>query len=91
MEQEEKKNYTTIADLENLAKEKYIELLKQGKLTDILDTMAKFPNITIDNDVLVMTQMPEATKIDMKEVWENIFNVWSCNNSNICPICRTCN
>ena len=44
MEQEEKKNYTTIADLENLAKEKYIELLKQGKLTDILDTMAKFPN-----------------------------------------------
>lgn len=70
MEQEEKKNYTTIADLENLAKEKYIELLKQGKLTDILDTMAKFPNITIDNDILVMTQMPEATKIDMKEVWE---------------------
>jgi len=71
MEQEEKKNYyTTIADLENLSKEKYLEYLKQGKITDILDTMAKFPNITIDNDVLVMAQMPEATKIDMKEVWE---------------------
>ena len=44
MEQEEKKNYyTTIADLENLSKEKYLEYLKQGKITDILDTMAKFP------------------------------------------------
>lgn len=70
MEQEEKKNYTTITDLENLAKEKYLEYLKQGKITDILDTMAKFPNITIDNDILVMAQMPEATKIDMKEIWE---------------------
>lgn len=70
MEQEEKKNYTTIADLENLAKEKYLEYLKQGKITDILDTMAKFPNITIDNDILIMAQMPEATKIDMKEIWE---------------------
>lgn len=70
MEQEEKKNYTTIADLENLAKEKYLERLKQGKITDILDAMAKFPNITIDNDILILEQMPEATKIDMKEVWE---------------------
>lgn len=70
MEQEKKNYYTTLEDLENLAKEKYIEYLKQGKLTEILDTMAKFPNITIDNDVLVMAQMPEATKIDMKEIWE---------------------
>ncbi len=71
MEQEEKKNYyTTLEDLENLSKEKYFEYLKQGKITDILDAVAKFPNISIDNDVLVLAQMPEATKIDMKEVWE---------------------
>lgn len=70
MEQEKKNYYTTLKDLENLAKEKYIEYLKQGKITEILDTMAKFPNITIDNDVLILAQMPEATKIDMKEIWE---------------------
>lgn len=70
MEKEKKNYYTTLEDLENLAKEKYIEYLKQGKLTEILDTMAKFPNITIDNDVLILAQMPEATKIDMKEIWE---------------------
>lgn len=70
MEQEKKNYYTTLKDLENLAKEKYIEYLKQGKITEILDTMAKFPNITIDNDVLILAQMPKATKVDMKEIWE---------------------
>lgn len=67
---EENKSFTTIESLNKLANDKYLELLKENKLTEILEAIGKFPDYAIINDILVLAQMPEATKVYSKEEWE---------------------
>lgn len=67
---EENKTYTTIEGLNRIASQKYFELLKDNKLNEIVANIGKFPDLALVNNVLVLDQMPEATKIYSKEEWE---------------------
>jgi len=67
---EENKTFNTIESLNTLANDTYLQLLKDNKLQEILKAMGKFPDYAIVNDVLVLAQMPEATKVLSKEEWE---------------------
>ncbi len=67
---EENKTYSTIEGLNKIAGQKYFELLKDNKLHEIVAAMGKFPDLALVNNVLVLDQMPEATKLYSKEEWE---------------------
>lgn len=71
---EETKTYTTVDSLNSLSEIKYLELLNSGKIKDILNTMGRFVKETIDNDILIIDQMPEATKLYSKIEWEKVKN-----------------
>lgn len=69
---EENKNYTTVEKLNTLMEEKYLEFLNCGKIKEILTTIGKFDKETIENDILILEQMPEASEICTKGEWEKI-------------------
>ncbi len=67
---EENKTYSTVDGLNKIASQKYFELLKDNKLHEIVANIGKFPDLALVNNVLVLDQMPEATKLYSKEEWE---------------------
>lgn len=69
---EENKKFTTVESLNKRCDDKYFELLNNGKIKDILATMGKFVKETIENDILILEQMPEATQLCTKAEWEKI-------------------
>lgn len=69
---EENKNYTTVENLNTRCDEKYLDLLNNRKIKDILTTMGRFVKETIENDVLILEQMPEAKQLCSKAEWEKI-------------------
>ena len=66
---EKEKTITTLEDLEKLAEEKYLELLNNRQTTDILKAIGHFSDQTITNDVLILTQRPNATCVKRMKEW----------------------
>lgn len=69
---EENKNFTTVENLNKRCDEKYLELINNGKIKDILSAMGRFVKETVENDILILEQMPEATQLCTKGEWEKI-------------------
>lgn len=66
---EKEKTVTTLEDLEKLAEEKYLELLNNRQTTDLLKAIGYFSDQTITNDVLILTQRPNATCVKRMKEW----------------------
>ena len=69
---EENKNFTTVENLNTRCDEKYLDLINNRQIKDILSTMGKFVKETIENDILIIDQMPEAKQLCSKAEWEKI-------------------
>jgi len=69
---EENKNYSTVESLTKLCDDKYMEFINNGKIKDILSTMGRFVKETVENDILIMEQMPNAKELCTKGEWEKI-------------------
>ncbi|MBR4003064.1 MAG: hypothetical protein IKI95_03225 [Clostridia bacterium] len=65
----EERNIKALEELTKQSDEKYIELLKNNQLTKILRAIGLFPDQTITNDVLIITQKPEATCVKRMRDW----------------------
>ena len=61
---EQQKTIMTLEDLIKLSDEKYLELLNNKETKTLLKTIGLFSNQTISNDVLILTQNPNATITD---------------------------
>ena len=65
----EQENYSTVENLEKVADEKYLSMIRENNMKDILSSMGRFPENSIKNDMLILAQMPKATKVYTKEEW----------------------
>lgn len=66
---EENKNYISLEDLTKMGNENYVKFIKENKVKDILRAIGLFPDQTITNDVLILTQKPEATCVKRMKEW----------------------
>lgn len=65
----ELKTFISLEDLAKLADEQYIKMLKENKIKDIVKAIGLFPDQTITNDVLILTQNPNATLVKRLSDW----------------------
>ncbi len=65
----ENKTYTTLEELTEKANNEYLQYLKDNKLTDILRAIGLFPDQTITNDVLILSQNPNAICVKRMKEW----------------------
>lgn len=66
---EQEKQSSSMEELTNKANQKYKEIIKENKLTDILVAIGKFPDQTITNDILILLQKPDATCVKRMKEW----------------------
>ena len=66
---EQEKTIVKLEDLIKLADEKYIEMLNNRQTTDLLKAIGMFSNQTISNDVLILSQNPNATCVKRMKEW----------------------
>lgn len=66
---EENNKYSAIENLQKIADEKYVEILRNGQVKDLILAIGKFPDLSIKNCVLVIEQMPDAKRVLTKEEW----------------------
>ena len=66
---EEVKKTTTLEDLTNSANEQYRQLLSEDKLENLLRAIGLFPDQTITNDVLILSQKPDAICVKRMKEW----------------------
>ena len=59
----------TLEDLTNVANENYLKFLKEGQVKSILRNIGLFADHTIDNDVLILLQNPNATCVKRLTEW----------------------
>lgn len=59
----------TLEDLTNVANENYLKFLKEGQVKSILRNVGLFADHTIDNDILILTQNPNATCVKRLTEW----------------------
>ena len=59
----------TLEDLTNAANENYLKFLKEGQVKSILRNIGLFADHTIDNDILILTQNPNATCVKRLTEW----------------------
>ena len=59
----------TLEDLTNVANENYLKFLKEGQAKSILRNIGLFADHTIDNDILILTQNPNATCVKRLTEW----------------------
>lgn len=59
----------TLEDLTNVANENYLKFLKEGQVKSILRNIGLFADHTIDNDILILTQNPNATCVKRLTEW----------------------
>ena len=67
----EENNFSTLEGLTKTADENYIKLLKENRLQELLRAIGYFKDFSIKNDVLILTQMPEATLVNTFEEWNS--------------------
>ena len=65
----ESKNILKLEDLIKLADEKYLEIIDNGQITDLLKAIGRFSDQTISNDVLILAQNPNATCVKRMKEW----------------------
>lgn len=65
----EEKKYMTLEDLTELSETKYMELMKNNQVKDLLRAIGLFTDQTITNDVLILAQKPEATCVKRMKDW----------------------
>src|SRR5574344_738150 len=65
----ELKTFISLEDLAKLADEQYIKMLKENKIKDIIKAIGLFPDQTITNDILILTQNPNATLVKRLSDW----------------------
>jgi len=65
----ELKTFISLEDLAKLADEQYIKMIKENKIKDIVKAIGLFPDQTITNDVLILTQNPNATHVKRLSDW----------------------
>ena len=70
---EENKVRTTVDDLITQAEQQYVEFLKSGKYKDLLLSMSNLNCYSLNNHLLILSQMPTATCVNGMKVW-NYYN-----------------
>ena len=65
----EEKKYMTLEDLTELSETKYMELMKNNQVKDLLRAIGLFTDQTITNDGLILAQKPEATCVKRMKDW----------------------
>lgn len=65
----EDKNIKALEELEKTSDEKYIQMLKNNEITKILRAIGLFPDQTITNDILILSQKPDATCVKRMRDW----------------------
>ncbi|MBR1984759.1 MAG: hypothetical protein IKA31_03375 [Clostridia bacterium] len=65
----EDKNIKALEELEKTSDEKYIQMLKNNEITKILRAIGLFPDQTITNDILILSQRPDATCVKRMRDW----------------------
>ena len=65
----EQKTIVELEDLIKMADEKYLELIDNKQMTDLLKAIGKFSDQTVSNDVLIITQNPNATCVKRMKEW----------------------
>lgn len=65
----EEKKFMSIEDLAILAQEKYMAMMKENRVKDLLRAIGYFPDQTITNDILILSQNPEATCVKRMTEW----------------------
>ncbi len=65
----EDKKFMTLEDLTALSQEKYMEILKQNQIKSLLRAIGLFPDQTITNDVLILSQNPDAICVKRMKEW----------------------
>ncbi len=66
---EENKTYITVDDLIKQAEEQYKQFIKDGKYKDILLSMSNLNCYSITNQLLILSQYPEASCVNGMKVW----------------------
>lgn len=66
---EENKVRTTVDDLITQAEQQYVEFLKSGKYKDLLLSMSNLNCYSLNNHLLILSQMPTATCVNGMKVW----------------------
>lgn len=66
---EDNKKFMSLDDLVKMGNENYIKMINEGKITDIFRAIGLFPNQTVTNDVLILSQMPNATCVKRMKEW----------------------
>lgn len=66
---DQQKTIMTLEDLIKLSDEKYLELLKNKETKTLLKAIGLFSNQTISNDVLILSQNPNATCVKRMKEW----------------------
>lgn len=66
---EDNKKFISLDDLVKMGNENYLKMINEGKITDIFRAIGLFPNQTVTNDVLILTQMPTATCVKRMKEW----------------------
>ena len=75
---EDNKKFMSLDDLVKMGNENYIKMINEGKITDIFRAIGLFPNQTVTNDVLILSQMPNATCVKRMKEWKINENRRSC-------------
>lgn len=65
----ELKTFISLEDLAKLADDEYLKMIKENKIKDIVKAIGLFPDQTITNDVLILTQNPNATLVKRLSDW----------------------
>lgn len=66
---EERNNIKALEELAKQSDEKYIEMLKNNEITKLFRAIGLFPDQTITNDVLILSQRPEAICVKRMKDW----------------------
>lgn len=65
----EDKNIKALEELEKTSEEKYIKMLKEGGYEKLLKAIGLFPDQTITNEVLILSQKPDAICVKRMRDW----------------------
>lgn len=65
----ENKNFITLEELTDMANSDYKKLLDEKRLPDLLRAIGLFPDQTISNDVLILSQKPDAICVKRMKEW----------------------
>lgn len=63
------KNVKALEELEKTSEEKYLQLLKSGEYKKLLRAIGLFPDQTITNEVLILSQKPDAICVKRMRDW----------------------